>query len=89
MTTDNIILIGDKPFMKYIASIVMKFTADDEKEVIVKGRGKNIIKAIDVAEVLTKTFLQEINILKIKTDSNEFEKNGNVIRVSTIEIVLG
>jgi archaea-specific DNA-binding protein len=90
MTTDNSIFIGNKPFMNYVTSVVMQFTTKNATEVIVKARGKFISRAVDVAEVAAKRFLNgQVDLKDIKIDSEEFEnKEGKQVRVSTIEIVL-
>ena len=90
MTADNSIFIGNKPFMNYVTSVVMQFTTKNATEVIVKARGKFISRAVDVAEVASKRFLNsQVEIKDIKIDSEEFEnKEGKQVRVSTIEITL-
>ena len=88
---DNIVFIGTKPFMNYVTSVVMQFTTKQRNEVIIKARGKFITRAIDVAEVVKKRFLenQKLEVKHIKIDSEEFEnKEGRKINVSTIEITL-
>ena len=90
MSDDNSIFIGNKPFMNYITGVVMQFTTKNSKEVIVKSRGKFISRAVDIAEVATKRFLEDsIKVSNIKIDSEEFEnKEGKQVRVSTMEITL-
>jgi len=87
---NNSIFVGGKPFMNYVTGVVMQFTTKNSKEVIIKSRGKFISRAVDIAEVATKRFLEgSIEISEIKTDSEEFEnKEGKQVRVSTMEITL-
>ncbi|MFH1500492.1 MAG: DNA-binding protein Alba [archaeon] len=88
---DNVVFIGNKPFMNYVTGVVMQFTTKGSKEVVVKARGKFISRAVDVAEVASKRFLKEHNIgvKDIKIDSEEFEnKEGRKVNVSTLEITL-
>jgi DNA-binding protein len=68
----------------------MQFTTQNAKEVVVKARGKFISRAVDIAEVVVKRFLEnQVNLGNIKIDSEEFEnKEGRQVRVSTIEITL-
>ena len=90
-TDDNVVFIGSKPFMNYVTGVVMQFTKKNSNEVIIKARGKFISKAVDIAEVTAKRFLNEDNIQvkDIKIDSEEFEnKEGKKVNVSTIEITL-
>jgi len=87
---DNVIFIGNKPFMNYVTSVVIQFTTKEAPEVIVKARGKFISRAVDVVEVARKRFLQgQITVKGIATNSEEFtNKEGKLVRVSTIEITL-
>ena len=89
-TDDHSVFVGGKPFMNYVTGVVMQFTTQDAKEVIVKARGKFISRAVDVGEVVRKRFLEnQVDIGNIKIESEEFEnKEGRQVRVSTIEITL-
>ena len=90
-TDDNIIFIGEKPFMNYVTGVAMQFSKPENKEVIVKARGKFISRAVDVAEVVTKKFMEKekIKVKNIKIGSEEFEnKEGRKVNVSIIEITL-
>lgn len=89
---DNVIYIGDKPFMNYVTGVVMQFTKQGSDEVMIRARGKFISRAVDVAEVSRKRFLndKDIGVKNIEIDSEEFEnKEGKQVNVSTIEITLG
>jgi len=88
--SDNSIFVGGKPFMNYVTGVVMQFTTKNADEVIVKARGKFISRAVDVAEVAAKRFLEgTVKVKDIKIDSEEFQnKEGKQVRVSTIEITL-
>ena len=88
MTEDNIIYIGNKPFMNYVTGVVMQFTTKEAPEISVRARGKFISRAVDVVEVSSKRFLEGVvKVSDIKIDSEEFtNKEGKNIRVSTIEI---
>ena len=90
MGDDNNIFIGGKPFMNYVTAVVMQFTAKNAKDVLVKARGKFISRAVDVAEVASKRFLEgSVGVKDIKIDSEGFQnKEGRDVRVSTIEIQL-
>lgn len=87
---DNSVFIGSKPFMNYVTSVVMQFTTKGVSEVIVKARGKFISRAVDVAEVARRRFLENaVEIKGIKIDSDEFTSaEGKNVRVSNIEITL-
>lgn len=87
---EHTIFVGSKPFMNYVTGVVMQFTTQNAENVVVKARGKFISKAVDIAEVASKRFLDGAVIVgEIKTDSEEFKnKEGRQIRVSTIELGL-
>lgn len=91
MAEDNSIFIGAKPFMNYVTGVVMQFTTKGAESVVVKARGKFISRAVDVAEVASKRFLDNtVDVRDIRIDSEEFEnKEGRQVRVSTVEITLG
>ena len=87
---DHIVLVGDKPFMNYVTGVVMQFTTQNANEVVTKARGKFISRAVDIAEVTTKRFLEgTVDTAGIKIGSEDFEnKEGRQVRVSTVEITL-
>lgn len=87
---DNIVFVGTKPFMNYVTGLVMQFTTKGADEVFLKARGKFISKAVDIVEVTTRRFMKDqIRISDIKLNSEEFtNKEGKLVRVSTIEITL-
>ena len=88
--SDNNSFIGGKPFMNYVTGVVMQFTTKNADDVIIKARGKFISRAVDVAEVASKRFLENtVAVRDIRIDSEGFKNNeGRDIRVSTIEITL-
>ncbi len=87
---DNSMFVGEKPFMNYVTGAVMQFSTKGATQVIIKARGKFISRAVDIAEVVSKRFLDNtVYVAEIKTDSEEFKnKEGKDVRVSSIEIVL-
>lgn len=90
MGDDNSVFIGSKPFMNYVTAVVMQLTTKNTSEVIIKARGKFISRAVDVAEVSSKRFLENTAAIKgIQIGSEEFtNKEGRQVRVSNIEITL-
>ena len=49
---ENVILIGEKPFMAYMKSVNTLFRGKGLKDIEIKARGKNIKKAVDVAAMV-------------------------------------
>ena len=87
---DNQIFVGGRPFMNYVTAVVMQFTTKNAEEVIIKARGKFISRAVDIAEVSAKRFLDnQVEVKGIQINSEEFtNKEGRQVRVSTIDIAL-
>jgi len=87
---DHVVFVGNKPFMNYVTGVIMQFTTQGATEVVVKARGKFISRGVDIAEVVTKRFLEnQTEVKKIEIDSEDFEnKEGRQVRVSSIEITL-
>jgi DNA-binding protein len=88
---DNVIFIGSKPIINYIRSISVQFTKKNSLEVIIRSRGKFISKAVDIAEIARRRFLEKegIRIKDINISSESFEKEGRQLNVSTMDIILG
>ncbi len=89
---DHVVFIGNKPFMSYPTAVVMQFTTQGAKEVVVKARGRFISRAVDVVQVTMNQFLKEQVKLAdngIKIGSGEFKnKEEKTVRVSWIELTL-
>ena len=89
MAADNTIFIGNKPFMNYVTGVVMQFTTKNENEVLVKARGKFISRAVDVAEVAAKRFLNgQVDIKGVKIDSEEFEKELKRMQSKSLSLLI-
>ena len=85
---DSIMYIGKKPIMNYVLSINTRMLEGLDK-VTVKSRGKNISKAVDVAEIVTNRFITDANDDDVKLSTEEiFREDGTSTNVSTIEIVI-
>jgi len=76
--------------VNYVTGVIMQFTTQSAEEVVIKARGKFISRAVDVAEVSTRRFLDDsVEINNIEIGSEEFKNKENKdVRVSFIEISL-
>ena len=84
---DNVVFVGKKPTMSYVLAAVTQFS-DGLDEIHIKARGKNISRAVDVAEVVRKRFVQNVTT-QVGIDTQEIvDENKNRINVSTIDIAL-
>ncbi len=89
MSESNVVLVGKKPVMNYVLACLTLFQ-NDVKEVVVKARGRAISKAVDVAQIVARRFLNDVKVKDIKIDTEQVknEQTGAVSNVSSIEIVL-
>jgi DNA-binding protein Alba len=87
----NVTFIGVRPINEYAKGIATQFTHKKEKEMIIKARGNNMEKAINVCEQVKEKFSKEKPIL-IKDVKIEKEKvtteDGKNKTIQTIEIKL-
>jgi len=84
---ENVVFVGKKPLIQYVYSVIVQFT-NGQKEVHVKARGKAISRAIDVVNVLKRRFMAGVKVKEIQIGSEEVEREGKKVNVSTIDIVL-
>ena len=83
----NVVLVGKKPTMNYVLAAVTQFS-DGMQDIHIKARGKNICRAVDVAEVVRKRFVQGLTA-QIEIGTVEIvEEGGSKVNVSTIDIQL-
>ncbi|MFH1425259.1 MAG: DNA-binding protein Alba [archaeon] len=86
---DNTIFIGGKPLVNYIRGVVTQFNRWNAPEVVIKSRGKFISKAVDVAEIVKRSFDdKKVTIKEVKISSESFESDGKKTNISTMDIVL-
>jgi len=87
---ENQIYVGSKPFLAYLKSINTLFRIKKLNEIELKARGKNIKKAVDLAESSRKKFCHDlgITIKDIKIETETFTKEGKEINVSAMTIFL-
>lgn len=86
---DNVILVGKKPPMAYVLAAITQFS-NGQKEVHIKARGRSINTAVDVAEIVRKRFLHDVQLrsIDIGTEEKDDPEKGK-FNVSTITILLG
>jgi len=84
----NVVLVGRKDLMSYVLAIIRLFNEGAE-EVVVRARGRNICKAVDVVEHLRNLIMKDVEVKSVDIYSEELETpQGRKKRVSAIEIVL-
>jgi DNA-binding protein Alba len=88
MVEDSVVLVGKKPTMNYVLATTLPLA--EGKRVVLRARGRAIAKAVDVAEVVRRRFVQNAVVEKVNigTDEGRVGNDGRQRNVSTIEIIL-
>ena len=87
----NTVFIGRKPTMNYVLAVMTIVNSSDSKEVTIKARGQAISTAVDVAEIVSRRFMKDLNVNKISIGTEEMpprEGESKSRNISTIEITL-
>ncbi len=87
--SDNSVFIGQKGSMSYVMAVFSILQANN-KEVVLKARGRAISRAVDVAEIVRTRFMNgkiEVKNIVTGTEVIESKDRGN-FSVSTLEITL-
>ncbi len=87
MADENIIFVGKKPTMNYVLAVVTRLNNNIDR-ITIKARGKAISKAVDIAEITKRKFMQGVNYEKITLNTETLEGERGTSNVSSIEIVL-
>jgi DNA-binding protein len=83
----NMIRVGKKPVMNYVMACVTLFNSG-RNEIIIRARGKAITKAVDITEMLRRSFMKGLIIKSIRVGSEDIRRMQEEFPISTIEIVL-
>jgi DNA-binding protein Alba len=85
--SENTVYIGNKPLMNYVLAVVTQFNSSPE--VSVKARGKNIARAVDVAEIVRNRYVPQAKVRTIEIGTEKLTgEEGRTANVSSIEIFL-
>jgi DNA-binding protein Alba len=87
--SENVVFVGQKPSMAYVLAVMTQFNSGNS-EVRVKARGKSISRAVDVAEIIRRKFLDGMRVKNIRIGTEEYTPENSAVKVpvSTIELVL-
>lgn len=85
---DNTVYIGSKPAMSYVLAVVTQFN-EGQETVHIKARGKAISRAVDVAEMVKRKFVEEAEVDDITIGTDQIDTDeGEELDVSSIQIDL-
>ncbi len=83
----NEIFIGSKPLVNYVKGVMIQFSKPNSSEVVVRSRGKFISKAVDVVEIVKRSF-EGANVKSVSFGSESFEVDGRKTNISTMDVTL-
>ena len=84
---ESVIFIGRKSTISYVLVAVTILNKNDTCNI--QARGRQISKAVDVAEIVRNRFLPEVRVKEIKIGTEELPTaDGRTANTSTIEIIL-
>lgn len=84
---ENSVFVGNKPVMNYVLAVLTQFNSG-ASEVSIKARGRAISRAVDVAEIVRKRFLPDVDVKDIKISTEQVSSEQGTANVSAIEISL-
>ena len=83
---DNTVYVGSKPAMSYVLAVVTQFS-EGQETVHLKARGKAISRAVDVAEMVKRKFVEDSEVEDIIIDTDKIDTDeGEELDVSSIQI---
>jgi len=85
---ENVVLVGKKPVMNYVVACMTIFNSGADS-ITVKARGRAISKAVDVVELIRRSFLKDLEIKSISIGTQELiSQDGRKSSLSAIDIVI-
>jgi DNA-binding protein len=88
MDQGNMVRVGKKPVMNYVVACVTLLN-HGVKIVVVRARGQTISKAVEVVEMLRRSFVKNLEVGPINIGSEEITRfDGKPASISIIEISL-
>src|SRR5207249_10713106 len=85
----SMVRIGKKPIMNYVVAC-MTLLNTGVADVMVRGRGQSITKAVEVVEMLRRAFMKNIRIHSVDIGTEDVKReDGSTASLSMIEIIVG
>jgi archaea-specific DNA-binding protein len=85
----KIVIVGQsKPLLNYVTACITMFNSGAE-HVVLRSRGEAINMAVDVAQLLKKRFVSQMEISNIQIDGeNVISRDGRQLSLPVLEIEL-
>src|SRR3989442_14353941 len=85
----NMVRIGKKPIMNYVVAC-MTLLNTGVADVMVRGRGQSITKAVEVVDMLRRALMKTIRSQSVDIGTEEVKReDGSTASLSMIEIIVG
>ena len=83
------VIVGQsKPLLNYVTACITMFNGG-AKQVVLRARGEAINMSVEVAQVLRKRFMSNVQISNITIDGeNVFSRDGRQLNLPVLEIEL-
>ena len=83
------VIVGkSKPLLNYVTACITMFNSGAE-QVVLRARGEAINMAVEVAQVLKKRFMSDVEICNIQIDGeNVISRDGRQLNLPVLEIEL-
>lgn len=86
---DNVIHIGGKPTLVYVKAISTQFLKQQAQQLIVKSRGRNNARALDVVQISLDVFLKnKVRVVNVITNSEYPVIEGKSVRMTVLSVVM-
>lgn len=86
--TKTVIVGQSKPLLNYVTACITMFNSGAER-VVLRARGEAINMSVDVAQVLKKRFMSNVEISNITIDGeNVVSRDGRQLNLPVLEIEL-
>jgi DNA-binding protein len=86
MSGEERVYVGSKPILAYVTAIVTSLSKSESVRVMARGRA--ISSAVDVVEVIKRSFLTDLVVDAIDIGTERLGESGAERNVSTISIRL-
>lgn len=83
------VIVGQsKPLLNYVTACITMFNSGAE-QVVLRARGEAINMAVEVAQVLKKRFMSDVEICNVHIDGeNVISRDGRQLNLPVLEIEL-
>ena len=86
---ETVVLVGKKPIVNYVLSIIEVFTNNPAADVVIKARGNAICKAVDAVSTVKNRYFRDVIVKSFKADYEEVKGEKGPVKLPAVEIVIG